>query len=189
MRHWARNPFRRFGASLTLVASFVLLQQAGCEKGTGKHTAWATSPGLASRLPECVATPPDSGWQEVTLATFGRMHLPQDARSVTGPAGHESWMLGDYGGIGYTFRSEDSSSIPKIISDSSAGVNGWCLGHGGSAPFLARVVVGHLYASFGRHVEAHWALGDSRELVVSGMTDTAAGNVLLQIVRTEHLRE
>jgi len=117
------------------------------------------------------------------------MQLPQDAQSVTAPVGHWAWMLADYGGFGYSIRSRDSTSIPLIISDSSAGQHGWCIDRTASHPFLARIVVGHMYASFGRHFEARWPLEDGGELVLSGMTDTTAGNLLLQIARTVRLRE
>jgi len=136
-----------------------------------------------------MATSAERGWQEAAIGTLATMQLPQDAQSLTAPVGYWAWKLANYGGLGYSIRPRDSTSIPLIIRDSSAGEHGWCIDRTTSHPFLARIVVGHMYASFGRHFEARWPLADGGELVLSGVTDTTAGNVLLQIARTVRLRE
>jgi len=172
----------------TLFVSSAVLQLFACDKPN--RVTQAGMPALrASRLPECMATSAQSGWRQAAIGTLATMQLPQDARSVTTPVGHWAWRLPDYGGFGYSLRSRDSTSIPLIISDSSAGQGGWCIDRTAGHPFLARIVVGHMYASFGRYFEARWPLGDGGKLVLSGMTDTMAGNVLLQIARTVRLRE
>jgi hypothetical protein len=167
----------------TLIVFSAILQLWACNK-VNRDSQASMLALVASRLPDCIATSTESRWQEVTVGTLATMQLPQDARPVTAPVGHWVWRLADYGGFGYSLRSRDSSSIQGIISDSSAGQHGWCVDRTDSHAFLARIVVGHMYASFGRHFEARWPLSDGGELVLSGMTDTTAGNVLLQIART-----
>jgi hypothetical protein len=189
MRNPISNQFRRPRVVMTLLASFALFQQVSCEKANNEDDQPKMRPDLTStQLPECVVTPLDRGWREVALATVATMHLPQDARPVTNTAVRVGWRLDDYGGVGYSLRSSHDSSIPEVITDSESGRKGWCIGGSAENRFLARVLVGHRYTSFGRHVEAHWALSDGRELVLSGVTDTAAGNVLLQIATSVRLK-
>jgi hypothetical protein len=180
--------FRPVLMARAMFVSSAVLQLLACDKPN--RDSQASIPALsASRLPECMATPDQSGWQQAAIGTLATMELPQDARSVTAPVGHWVWRLADYGGFDYSIRSRDSTSIPLIISDSSADQHGWCIDRTARHPFLARSVVGHMYASFGRHFEARWPLADGGELVLNGVTDTTAGSVLLQIARTVRLRE
>jgi len=188
-----------------LVASLIVIQLFPADRSASKIADRVSLQGReSSRLQACVATPPDSGWYVVEVGDVATVRLPPDARLTTVRTADQnltpeqqralselrgSWMLADYGGIGLSLRPRTESSTAKILADSGAGRNGWCIGRSGDDRFLARMVVGHLYASFGRHVEALWALPDGRELVLSGVTDTTAGNVLLQIARSVRLRQ
>ena len=205
MRDSHSKVLRRTLVAPMLVASLIVIQLFPADRSASKIADRLSLQGReSSQLQACVATPPDSGWYVVEVGDVATVRLPPDARLTTVRTADQnltpeqrralselrgSWMLADYGGIGLSIRPRTESSTPKILADSGAGRNGWCIGRGGDDAFLARMVVGHLYASFGRHVEALWALRDGRELVLSGVTDTTAGNVLLQIARSVRLRQ
>src|SRR5262247_3069847 len=57
---------------------------------------------VATTLPECPASAAESDWQQAVVARMATTRVPQDAHTVTAPAGHWVWKLGDYGGFGYS---------------------------------------------------------------------------------------
>jgi len=173
---------------LALILMVALCQSAACQRESTHNVQANARPDLTGiHLPECPATRPDTGWRQVELAGLGTMRVPPEARRATGD-GRVAWILGTYGGVSYFVRSQDQSRIREL----AAGLNRdrWCIGQGGDYhEFLARVAVGHIYTSFGKHIEAVWPLPDGRELVLSGVTDTAKDNLLFQIIRTVRLNQ
>lgn len=178
----ASSQVRRGWLSAVLL-TYLALGSLSCARNDRNSAAAASAnPSADGSLARCDTTAPADRWTSVPLDSLATMRLPPDARPATGPGAGTTWLLGDYGSVGYRLQGRDSAVIPKMLRNPRAAEEGWCIGMAGGNAFFAQVFVGHRSTGSGRHVRALWRLEGGRELEITGVVDPSVGGVLDQII-------